>query len=448
MLSHDQAQDAAQAIVRLAVAAGADAADAVMTANTALDVSVRFGVLEDVNRSEYHRLTLRVFKGKRTANVSTSNISGWNFGMLVANAISMAAASPENVWAGLGDSDLLHRNPGDPVALGDDYHPSTADLLQLASESEAAAVSIAGVTNSEGSGVSAAQSTLALATSHGFTGCYTTTDYSLSTSVVAGDVADGMQRDNAYHSVRKFSDLESARDIGLRAGRRAVSRLRPVSVASGTMPVVFDPRIGNSLLEHLLEAIAGSAITRKSSFLANRLNRPVFRPGTVIRDDPTLAYGLRSRPFDGEGLPVSRTDIVRDGVLTTWLLDSSSARQLGMRPTGHASRKGGGIGVAAGNVRLEPGTSSVRELLSDIRTGVFVTELIGRGVNALTGQYSRGAAGFLISNGTICESITQFTISGNLTDMYANLVPANDLRLKYGIDVPTCRIDGMYIASL
>ena len=242
--------------------------------------------------------------------------------------------------------------------------------------------------------------------------------------------------------------LESPDEIGRRAGERAVGRVNPGRIASGPMPVVFDPRVGASLLGHLSGAISGQAITRRTSFLLEALGTAVFAPGVEIADDPHRPRGLRSRAFDGEGLPVSPMALVQDGVLETWLLDSASARQLGLEPTGHAARGvGGAPGVSTSNLHMAAGHLSVQALTGDITRGIYVTELIGMGVNGVTGDYSRGAAGFLIENGEITRPVAELTIAGNLKDMFRALTPANDLEFRYATNVPTIRIDGMTVAS-
>jgi len=332
--------------------------------------------------------------------------------------------------------------------LADSDEPTPAELREWALAAEDAARAVPGVTNSEGGGASASRSIWALATSHGFAGAYAATAYSLSASVLAGDAATGMERDYAYHAARKRAHLDSPEAIGRRAGERAVARRNPGRVASGPMPVVFDPRVGSSLLSHLTGAISGQAIARKTSFLLDALGTQVFASGVSICDDPHRPHGLRSRPFDGEGLPVSPVAIVENGMLETWLLDSGSARQLGLEPTGHASRGiGGAPGVSTSNLYLDGGKLPVETLIGDIAEGVYVTELIGMGVNGVTGDYSRGAAGFLIRNGEIAAPVAEFTIAGNLKDMLLAMTAANDLRFRYGVNVPTLRIDGMTIAS-
>jgi PmbA protein len=447
MLTPDQAQERAQDIVRRAVAAGADAADAVFAADAATEVSVRLGKLEDVGRSESEELGLRVFVGQRSASVSTTDLSSDALTALAERAVAMAKEAPEDRWAGLAPQDRLLHGAPPLLDLADRGDVSPAELRAAAEEAEDAARGVAGVTNSEGGGASAASSVWALATSHGFAGAYRTTSYGVSASVIAGTGA-GMQRDYDYHTARHRERLDPAGEIGRRAGERAVARLDPGKVESGALPVVFEPRVGASLVGHLTSAIAGQAIARKTSFLLEALGTRVFRDGVVIEDDPHRPHGLRSRPFDGEGLPVSPVRIVEDGMLETWLLDSASARQLGLEPTGHAARGiGGAPGVTTSNLFMAAGKVPVSTLIGDIARGVYLTEVIGQGVNPVTGDYSRGAAGFLIENGEITRPIAEFTVAGNLKDMFLNLTPANDLVFRYGTNVPTIRIDGMTVAG-
>ena len=443
MLTHQQARDRAQDIVARARTAGADAADAIYSADTSLEVSVRLGALEDVGRSESQDLALRVFVGSRSASVSTSDFEPGAMDSLVERAVAMAREAPEAPWAGLAPEERLMRGSPPNLDLDDGGAVEPAALKELSLAAEDAARAVAGVTNSEGGGASAQRSVVALATSHGFAGGYAVTSYGLSASVLAGEGGD-MQRDYAYHSARHFSALEAADEIGRRAGERAVARVNPGKLASGSMPVVFEPRVGSSLIGHLISAIAGSAIARRTSFLLEALGTSVFDKGITIIDDPHRPHGLRSRPFDGEGLAVSPIALVEHGVLQTWLLDSPSARQLGLEPTGHAARGGG---VTASNLHMAAGTTDVAGLIADIEDGVYVTELIGMGVNGVTGDYSKGAAGFRIVRGQLAGPVAEFTVAGNLKDMYRALTPANDLEFRYGTNVPTIRIDGMTVAG-
>ena len=447
MLTPAIAQHRAHDIVTRATAAGADAADAVLGASASVDVSVRLGKLEDVGRSEEEELGLRVFVGRRSASVSTSDLASDSMDALVQRAVAMAREAPEDRWAGLAPDDRLLTGPVPDLDLHDGDEPSPAALKDAALAAEDAARAVPGVTNSEGGGASAHRSTWALATSHGFAGAYATTSYGIQASVLAGD-GGAMVRDYAYHSARHRTALDAPDAIGRKAGERAVARVNPIQPASGPMPVIFDPRVGSSLIGHLIGAIAGASIARGTSFLLGRLGEQVFAEGITITDDPHRARGLRSRPFDGEGLPVTPTDLVRDGMLQTWLLESASARQLSLQPTGHAVRGGSGApGVGGSNTYLAAGAASRKELFAGIARGIYVTELIGMGVNAVTGDYSRGAAGFLIEHGEITRPVDEFTIAGNLKDMFLQMTAADDLEFRYATNVPTLRIDGMTVAG-
>ncbi|HEX4694382.1 TldD/PmbA family protein [Sphingomonas sp.] len=446
MLTPDIARDRALDIVGRARAAGADAAEATLAASASIDVSVRLGALEDVGRSEEEELGLRVFVGRRSASVSSSDLSSQGMDALVERAVAMAREAPEDKWAGLAPEDRLMTGPLPELDLYDDGEPAPASLKEAALAAEDAARAVPGVTNSEGGGASASRLAWALATSHGFAGAYQTSSHGIQASVLAGG-GGAMVRDYAYHAARHRRDLDSPEAIGRKAGERAVARVGSGKLSSGPMPVVFDPRVGSSLVGHLAGAISGAAIARGTSFLLGKLGEAVFAPGITIVDDPLRPQGLRSRPFDGEGLAVARTEIVREGVLTTWLLDSASARQLAMEPTGHAVRGGGAAGVSTSNAYIAPGAAGRDALIGDIARGVYVTELIGMGVNGVTGDYSRGAAGFMIENGEITRPVDEFTIAGNLIEMFAHLNAADDLEFRYPTNVPTLRIDGMTVAS-
>lgn len=447
MLTPDAARERASDIVARAKTAGADAADAVLAASASVDVSVRLGALEDVGRSEEEELGLRVFVGQRSASVSTSDLSSAAMDALVERAVAMAREAPEDIYAGLAPEERLLKGNIPDLDLFDGDEPAPAALKEAALAAEDAARAVDGVTNSEGGSASASRLAWALATSHGFAGAYQTSTHAISASVLAG-AGGAMQRDYAYRTARHRAHLPDPAVIGREAGERVVRRVDPGSVASGPMPVLFDPRIGASLVGHLIGAIAGAAIARQTSFLLGKLGQQVFARGISIVDDPHRPHGLRSRPFDGEGLAVSPVTIVDDGMLETWLLDSSSARQLGLAPTGHAARGGAGApGVGTSNTYLAAGPHSRDELFADVKLGVYVTELIGQGVNPVTGDYSRGAAGFLIEDGVLTRPVDEFTIAGNLADMFLNLTAANDLEFLHATNVPTLRVDGMTVAG-
>ena len=447
MLNFEEAKGRAADLVKRATKAGADAADAVYSGNASRDVQVRLGALEDVGDAEGEDIGLRVFVGQQSASVSSSDLSVRTLEALAERAVAMARQAPVDAFAGLAPADRLMTGRVPDLAIVDTAAPSPQYMRERALVAEEAARGVPGVTNSEGAGVSQGAAVVGLATSHGFAGAYGGTSHSISASVLAGE-GSGMERDYAYHTTRFLADLDDASLIGRQAGERAVSRLSPVRLKSGPMTVIFDPRVGSSLIGHLMGAISGSGIARKTSFLLDQLDQAIFAPGITIIDDPLRPKGLRSRPFDGEGLPAARHIVIRDGVLTGWLMESASARQLGLEPSGHASRGiSGAPGVATSNLHMEPGSVTPAELMADVKSGFYVTDLIGMGVNGLTGDYSRGASGFLIQNGVIGGAVSEVTIAGNLKNMFARLVPANDLDFRYGTNVPTLRIDGMMIAG-
>lgn len=434
---------AADAVAR-ARALGADAATAHVRSSMATSVSVRLGALEDVGRSEDRDLALTLYCGQRSASVSTADLSPAAIDALVERAVAMARIAPENPWAGLAPEEALMRGSLPDCDLADPAgEPDPERLRAMALAAEDAARAVPGVTNSEGGTAAANSSAAALATSHGFTGGVFATGYSLSASVLAGE-GDRMQRDYAWHSARYLTDLEGAEDIGTRAGVRAVARLDPALLPSGPMPVLFDPRVAGSLISHLTSGMSGPAIARGRSFLKTREGERLFPDTISIVEDPLRRRGLRSRPFDGEGLPTREGRLVDRGVIGGWLCDAASARQLGRAPTGHAS---GGGGVSTGNLILLPGSISRDALMADIADGVLVTELIGQGVDALTGDYSRGASGFRIRNGQLAEAVSGFTIAGNLITMFADLRAANDLDTRGSVHVPTLRTDSLTVAG-
>ena len=447
MLSVAEAQDKAEKLVAEARAAGADAADAIYVGERSSGVQVRKGALEDVHRSEGEEIGLRVFLGTRSASVASSDLSGDALATLVARVLAMAGEAPEDPYAGLAPAEMLATGETPDLDNWDPKEPEPSVLKVRALEAEAAALGVAGVTNSNGGSASASASTIALATSHGFSGAYRASGHSCSASVIAGEGA-GMQRDFAWHSARHAEDLEEPAAIGRRAGERAVARRDNVRVAPGKLPILFDPRVASSLLGHFAAAITGSAIARKTSFLQDRLGQQVFAKGITIHDDPLRPRGLRSRAFDGEGLPVRPMDFVADGVLTGWLATSADARQLGIRPTGHAVRGvSGAPGAGPSNFYLGGGARTREQLLATFPRAILVTELIGQGVNGVTGDYSRGAAGFLVEHGEIAAPVSEITIASNLKDMFATLEPASDLRFRRGIDSPTVLVPEMVVAS-
>lgn len=447
MLSPAEAQERCEALIARARRAGADAGDAVYLGNSSESVSVRLGALEDVERSESENIGLRVFVGGASASIGSTDLGDAALDELASRAVAMARLAPADKFAGLAPEELLLNGPAPDLELDDQAERTPAELRRLAEEAEDAARAVTGVTNSEGGGASAGRGLFALATSHGFSGAYAASSHSVSASVVAGE-GSAMQRDYSWRSTRFAADLRAPAEIGREAGERAVRRLNPGRVKSGAMPVVFDPRVANSLVGHLLGAMSGTSIARRASFLLDRDGQKLFDSAITITDDPLVRRGMRSRPFDGEGLPTEPRKLVDAGALTGWLMDAAAARQLDSQPTGHASRGSSGAPhVTSSNVVLGAGNVSPAELMADIADGVYVTELIGQGVNGVTGDYSRGASGFRIVGGELAGPIAEFTVAGNLIDMFAALTAANDLEVYRGIDTPTLRIDGMSVAG-
>lgn len=446
MLKVSEALDRARLLCDAATKAGADAADALYFCNASTSISMRLGALEDVERSETQDISLRVFVGQRSASVSTADMDAGELQKLVERCVDMAKQAPEDPYSGLAPEEMLFRGQAPDLELDDGSEADPQALREAALAAEDVARSVAGVTNSEGGGASHSRTRFALVTSHGFEGGYGSSGHSLSASVIAGE-GETMQRDYGWHSAHHLSDLESAEAIGRRAGERAVARLNPGKAPVGKLPVLFDPRVSSTIIGHILSAMAGPAVARGTSFLLGKEDQKLFDRSLLIRDEPHRLRGMRSRAFDGEGLPTSDRDIVKDGRITGWLLDTASATQLGLAPTGHASRGGGSSGVMASNLHLAAGAISREDMIADIKSGVIITELIGQGVNPVTGDYSRGASGFLIQDGEVVGPIAEFTIASNLLDMFAAITPASDLEYRQAVNAPTLRIDGMTVAS-
>ncbi|WP_395612080.1 TldD/PmbA family protein [Allosphingosinicella sp.] len=447
MLSVSEAEGRAGALIHAARKAGADAADVLYIGDAATEVQVRLGELEDVTRSEGEEIGLRLFVGRRSASVSSSDLSTDALAALVERAVAMAREAPEDPYAGLAPEDRLLQGAPPDLAADDKADPTPVELKERALATEEAARSVAGITNSEGAGMSAGRTVIALATSHGFCRGYSTSGYGAYASVIGGE-GGLMQRDSASHSTRFYADLDAPEALGRLAAERTVQRLNPGTLASGVMPVFFDPRVGGGLIGALLGAMAGSAIARRTSFLLGREDEALFDSSIVICDDPHRLRGLKSKPFDGEGVATAPSRLIDGGKVTGWLLNAAAARQLGLETSGHATRGvGGAPGVGATNVHLEAGALSPAELMADVKLGLYVTEMIGSGVNPVTGDYSRGASGFVIRDGALAEPVDEITIAGNLVDMFRALAPANDLEHRRAVNVPTLRVDGMTVAG-
>jgi PmbA protein len=433
-------------VLSKAVANGAEAADAVYVAGKSLSLTYRLGKREQLERSESTDVGLRVFVGQRQAVVSSSDFSAEALTGLVERAVAMARAVPDDPYCGLAEPADLATEVVD-VDGCDEAEPTVEMLLERAARAENAARAVSGVTNSEGAETSWGVSYHAIAATNGFAGAYSRSRHSLIVSVLAGE-GTAMERDYDYTSAVHREDLRDAAEIGRSAGEKAVGRLHPQKVASAQVPVIYEPRVAASLLGHLSAAINGAAVARGTTFLKDKLDTAIFPSSVNVVDDPLRRRGPRSRPFDAEGIPTRRQKIIDGGMLRSWLLDLRSARQLGMATTGHASR---GISTPPSpsitNLYMEPGDATPRELMSEVKSGLYVTELIGFGVNGVTGDYSRGAGGYWIEDGRLTYPVSEVTIAGNLLQMFANITVADDLEFRYGTDAPTLRIDGMTVAG-
>ncbi|WP_395713040.1 TldD/PmbA family protein [Reyranella sp.] len=433
-------------LMKWAKAAGADAADALYVNGESISVAQRMGAREKLESSEGRDLGLRVFVGQRQAFVSSTDFAPASLRILAQRAVDMARAVPEDPVCGIAPEELLATKWPD-LDLYEKKRPTTKSLLALAAEAEDAARSVRGVTNSEGAEASWGRTSFVLAASNGFSGAYRRSGYSLSCAVLAGE-GTAMERDYEWSSAIHFDDLMAAARIGRNAGKFAVRRLNPRKAQSARVPVVYDRRVSSGLIGHLAGAINGRAVARGTSFLKDKMGAKVFADGIRILDNPLRKRGLGSRPFDAEGLSTRRYAVIDDGVLTTWLLDLAAARQLGLKPTGHAARgTSGPPSPTTSNFYLENGEATVDELISDIKSGLFITDMIGFGVNGVTGDYSRGASGFWIEKGKLAWPVSGITVAGNLKGMFLNMTPANDLQFKGSTNAPTVRIEGMTVAG-
>jgi PmbA protein len=431
-------------LIDLAKAAGADQADAVVVRSRSRSVSVRLGKVEGTESSESDDFSLRVFVGNRVASVSAN--PGFDMKTLAERAVAMAKVSPEDPYACLADDKDLARSYPD-LDLFDPTEVETESLKTSALEMEEAALAVSGVSNSSGAGASAGMGGLVLATSHGFSGSYMATRFGRSVSVIAGE-GTKMERDYDFDSRIFANELDDAALIGRRAGERVVKRVAPRQVDTGSnLTVVFDPRIARGFVGHIAGAINGASVARKTSFLRDKMGQQVLKAGLNITDDPLIVRGSSSRPFDGEGVSGEKLTMIEDGVLHHWFLSTSTGRELGLSTNGRGVRGGTSVSPASTNLALEPGDISPEDLIRQIGNGFYVTELIGQGVNMITGEYSRGATGFWIENGELAYPVSEVTIASNLKDMFMRLTPANDIDRKFGIASPTIAIEGMTLAG-
>ena len=446
LLDQSALTNLAESLVNAARKAGADTADAVAVRSVSISVEVRDGAVEESERSESDDLGLRVFVGRKQAVVSTNDIAGTSAAALAERAVAMARVAPDDPYAGLADAErLAHQFPD--LDLVDPDIPAVAHLEKLAREAEQAGLAVKGVTKSGGASASAGIGGMVLVTSHGFSGAYLGSRHGLSMMAIAGE-GTGMERDYEFSSKTHAADLDSPEHVGTVAGERTVKRVNPRKVSTRKVPVIFDPRVANSLVGHLASAANGASVAHKTSFLREKMGERIFAPDIRIVDDPLIVRGQRSHPFDGEGVSGQRLAIVEDGVLKSWFLDSATGRELGLATTGHAQR-GVSSPPAPGpsNLHLEAGSLTPEQLIAETGEGLYVTDLIGSGVNLVTGDYSRGISGFWIENGVLTYPVSEVTIAGHLSDIFRTLTPANDLVFRYGTNSPTLRIEGLTLAG-
>ena len=435
--------DRVAALVEAAKKAGADAADAVAVRGRSTSVSIRLGKVESTNSSEGDDVSLRVFIGKRVASVSATAAS--NPAALAERAVAMAKVSPEDPHQGLADAELLAKAVRD-LDLYDPTAVTADELREAALAAEEAALAVPGVTNSSGSGASAGIGGLVLATSHGFVGHYVGSRFGRSASVIAGQ-GTGMERDYEYSSRLHFADLDSAEEIGRKAGERAVRRLNPRKAKTGPVDVIFDPRVARGIAGHLAGAINGASVARKTSFLRDRMGKQVAAAGITVTDEPSRVRGQASRPFDGEGVAGETLLMVENGVLNHWFLSTSAARELGLKTNGRGVRAGSSVSPSSTNLAIEAGDKTPEEMIKSLKSGFYVMEVFGQGVDMITGEYSRGASGLWIENGELAYPVAEVTIASNLKDMFVRMAPASDLDRNYATASPTLLIEGMTLAG-
>lgn len=448
---HNDAIDTLNWLIAQAHKSGADAADAVMFETVDISTSRRMKKPEGLERSESKALGLRAFIGQQQAIVSTSDIGKDALNELVERAVAMARVTPADPDSTLAPEAMVIKDIPE-LDLFDSREPDSQWLSGQCTQAEEAALAVKGITNSEGADANYSRSRISLAIGDGksvrFAHSYPTSHFSVSVSVLAGE-GTGMERDYEFTNSRHRNKLDDAAKVGRIASERALKRLNPRKVATCQVPVVFDPRVSRSLLNILSGSISGSSIARGSSFLKDAMNTRIFPENIVIVDDPHLKGGLGSKPFDAEGVRNGRRSIVENGVLKTWLLDVRTANKLGLSTTGHATR---GIASAPSpsstNLHMEKGRVAPEALIKDIKSGLYLTETFGMGINTVTGDYSQGAAGFWIENGELAYPVSEITIAGQLRDMFAHLTPANDLTFRYATNAPTVRVDGMTIAGV
>ena len=441
-----QDQDIIEKALSAAKQAGADGADVSFIKGGGLDVQVRLGKVESAERAEDYQIGMRVFVGQKSATISSGQLDDENITKLAERAVAMAKHAPEDPYARLATAEEQAKSFPD-IELFDDTSYSTEQLTEIALACEEAALSQAGISNSDGASASSGSSEVLIGTSTGFNASYKRSSFGFS-AVVLAEKDGQMERDYDYSSAVFAEDLDKPEVVGRSAATRTLARLGGRKPQTGTFPVIYDKRVSRSLAGHVASAINGAAIARGTSFLKDKMGEQIANASVRLLDNPLLPRGMGSRLFDGETLPVQKRYLVKDGCLQGWLLDLATAAQLGLSPTGNASRSlSGPPSPSVSNFIMEEGETTLDDMIADIDQGFYITELMGSSVSLTTGDYSRGASGFWIENGRITWPATEATIAGNLKDIFTDMMPADDLELTQSIAAPSVFVKQMMVAG-
>jgi PmbA protein len=444
-------RELAAGVVKRATELGATAAEAVASEGSEFSTVVRLGEVETLKESGSRALGVRVFVGQRAANTSTSDLSAEGVERLVRSAIELAKITSEDPTGGIPEAAQLGQIAGELGLYYDDvYSLSNEERIEWARRAEKAALAVdARLTNSEGGTFDASVGHKVLANSHGFVGEYRSSYCSISAVPIASDEAGNMQRDYWYSVARTLAKLESPEEVGRIAAERTLRRVGARKIKTQKVPIVFDRQTAGALLDHIFDAVNGDSIYRHASFLAGKLGQKSFGGNVTVIDDGTIAGGFGTRPFDSEGVPTRRTTVIENGELKSYLMNTYTAKKLGLATTGNASRGLAGTpGIGNGNFYLQPGEKSQEEIIKGVKQGLLVTEFLGFGVNLVTGDFSRGASGIWIENGELTYPVEEITVAGNLGEMFSNLAEiGSDLIWRGSVACPTLRIEGMTIAG-
>jgi PmbA protein len=444
----DTDSTALTALVDYARQAGADASEASLASRESISAEVRMGELEGMEREEGRSVALRAFIGKRQASASSTDLSTKGLKSLAERVVAMAKAAPEDKFCGLLDERYLASGGEPDLEQSDTARPSPEQLLELAKRCEAASLAIPGVANSSGGGASFDNAHFVHVTSTGFQGAESATSYSLGTQPVA-EKDDEMERDYEWRTKRFFADLPSPEEIGRIAGERTARRLGARKVVSQKAPVIFENRLAGRIISPVFSAISGTSIARGVSFLKDKLGERVFAEGFRIHEDPFVKRGSGSRWFDGEGGAVKPMTLIEDGILTTWLLNSSAARQLGLEPNGHASAgHGGPPGIGTANLFVKPGEESLEQMMKNAGKGLFITDMFSPSLNMNTADWSVGVAGYWFEGGEIAHPVSEITVAGNLLDIFARLRCGSDIDNRGSLEITSLIVDDLAIGGV